>query len=327
MALVPRIVARNWRLKLAALGLAVVLWALVRSEPASQGNLFTVPVRAQVGDLNWTLAGEPNPPTVQVRFRGPTSDLIRLAREGTTLRLPLDSVSGADTVVQLRREWVQVGAGSGLVVEDVAPASVRLVLQRTASRLLPLRVTITGQLPPGLALAAPLGLNPQVVGVRGAAQRVRGLDSVALLPLDLNGVSGSGIYPVDVDTTGLGDLLITPRSATVGIRLEPSIERELTAVPVVPEAEGDSSSLAGSLTIVPAVIQVRLGGARTPVAGTRAEEVRAVVPSEALVGLEPGQERRVLIRLRGIPALVLGTAAVDSVTVRRSARAGGGAFR
>ena len=67
---VPRIVSRNWRLKLAALGLAVFLWALIRTEPRTGVNLFTVPVNAQVSDLEWVLAGEPDPPTVQVRLRG-----------------------------------------------------------------------------------------------------------------------------------------------------------------------------------------------------------------------------------------------------------------
>ena len=330
MALFPRIVSRNWRLKLAALGLAVVLWALVRSEPASQGNLFTVPVQAQVGDLNWTLSGEPDPPTVQVRFRGPTGDLIRLAREGATLRLPLDTVSSADTVVQLRRDWVVVSAGSGLVVEDIAPANVRLLLQRTVSRLLPLRITTTGELSSGLALAAPLGLNPQVVGVRGAAQRVRGLDSITLQPLDLSGVRESGIFPVDLDTIGLGDIIVTPRSATIGVRVEPAIERELAAVPVVPESGEDGSLLYDSLTILPAAILVRLQGASTLVSGALPEEVQAVIPREALLGLEPEQERRVPIRLRGLPVMVLGVATMDSVTVRRSssdARAGGTSTR
>jgi len=319
VAMFPRIVSRNWRLKLAALGLAVVLGALVRSEPTSQGNLFTVPVQAQVSDLNWILSGEPDPPTVQVRFRGPTGDLIRLAREGATLRLPLDTVSSADTVVQLRRDWVVVSTGSGLVVEDIAPANVRLSLQRTVSRLLPLRITTTGEISSGLALAAPLGLNPQVVRVRGAAQRVRGLDSITLQPLDLSGVRESGIFPVDMDTVGLGDIIVTPRSATIGVRVEPAIDRELMAVAVVPESGEEGSLLYDSLTILPASILVRLQGARTPVSGVLPEEIEAVIPWEALVGLEQEQERTVPIRLRGLPVMVRGVAAVDSVTVRRSA--------
>ena len=316
MALVPRVVALNWRLKIAAFGLTVFLWALVRAAPSRQADVFAVPVRAQVGDLNWTLAGDPSPATVQVSFRGPPDDLIRLAREGTSLRIQLDSVSAADTVVQLRRDWVVLGSGSGLVVEDIEPASVRLVLQPTLSTLLPLRVRTTGQLRAGLALAAPVGLDPQVVRLRGAARRVRELDSVPLEPLDLGDVEASGVYTVSVDTTGLGDLTLTPGIARLGIRLEPVMERELTSVPVVAGTTGEGSQ-PDSLVMVPATIAVRLEGARTPVTGTRLEDVQAVVPEEALAGLEPGQERRVPIQLRGVPPLVRGFAAVDSVTVRR----------
>ena len=223
-----------------------------------------------------------------------------------------------------------VSAGSGLVVEDIAPANVRLLLQRTVSRLLPLRITTTGELSSGLALAAPLGLNPQVVGVRGAAQRVQGLDSITLQPLDLSGVRESGIFPVGLDTIGLGDIIVTPRSATIGVRVEPSIERELMAVPVVPESGEDGSLMYDSLTIIPASILVRLQGARTLVSGVLPEEVQAVVPWEALVGLDPEQERMVPIRLRGVPVMVLGVAAADSVTVVRpavGARAGGTSTR
>src|SRR5438552_1977875 len=113
----PSILSRNGRLKFAAFALTVVLWALVRTDPSVHGDTFTVPVRAQVGDLGWTLAGEPDPSTVEVRLRGSAIDLNRLARQGTSLRIPLDSVARSDTVVQLRRDWVALEAGSGVVVE------------------------------------------------------------------------------------------------------------------------------------------------------------------------------------------------------------------
>jgi hypothetical protein len=311
----PRIVTRNWRLKLAAFALAVVLWALVRSDPSQRSDVFSVSVRAEVGDDAWTLAADPDPGTVQVRFRGPTGDLIRLAREGTSLAIPLDSVAGADTLVELRRDWVAIDPGSGLVVEDIVPASVRLRLEPTLSTLVHIRVVIRGALPDGMALAAPVGLDPQVVRVRGPGRRVRAIDSISTEPLDLDGVTASGIYDVELDTAGLGGVTVAPLRASLAIRLEPELERELRAVPVV--ALPDSTApLRDSLVIVPPTVVVRLAGARTPVLGTDAAAVRAVVPWEDLMGLGPGEQRRVPIRLRGLPALVRGVAAVDSVTVR-----------
>jgi hypothetical protein len=314
--LVPRALARNFRLKLAALGLAVFLWALVRTEPTSGVNVFTVPVRAQVGDLDWVLDGEPDPATVQVRLRGPTQDLIRIAQEGTTLRVPLDSVTGADMVVQLRRDWVTLGS-SGVVVEDIAPATVRLLLQPTLSRVLPVRVMTRGSLRGELALAAPAVLDPQSVRVRGPAHRVRALDSIPLVALDLGEVSESGVHALAVDTAGLDGVTITPLAATVMIRVEPALERTLAAVPVVVEDTTGSAARSGSFVITPTAIEVRLAGAHSPVTDLRAEDVRAVVPWSAVSAIPPGEARIVPIVLHGVPVLVRAFSGTDSVLVQR----------
>lgn len=325
------VLTRNWRLKLAAVAFTVVLWALVREDPSMRGDRFTVPVHTQVGDLGWTLAGDPDPSTVEVRVRGSATDLARIARVGVSLRIPLDSVLGADTLVELRRDWVAIDPGMGVVVEDITPAAVRVRLEPTLSSLVPVRLQTSGELRAGLALAAPVAMNPQFVRVRGAARRVRGLDSVPLLPLELRDVAESGMYYVDVDTTGLGDLTVTPRNASLGIRLEPSVERDLGAVRVIagPLAAGGPRRPPSrdSVAIEPATVMVRLSGARTPVADTDSAAVLAVVPAEALAGLGPDEERRVPIRLRGVPPLVRGFADADSVTVRRVAKPAGGASR
>ena len=313
-----RVVQRNWKLKLSAFALTLVLWAVVHGgETSGSGDVFTLPVRAQVGDLSWTLVGEPAPATVRVRFRGTTDDLIALAREGATLRIPLDSVTSADTTVQLRRDWVVLAAGSGLIVDDIVPGTVRIRLEPTLTMPLPVRVLTTGELPDGLALAAPVGIDPRTVRVSGAARRVRALDSISLVPLDLGGVGASGVYALDVDTTGLGDVTVTPASATLAVQLEPALERELAAVKVVIGAPDDGGDAAADLAVVPAVVAVRLTGGRTHVAGADARAVEAVVPWAAVADLAPGQERRVPIRLRGLPALVRGVADVDSVLVRK----------
>jgi hypothetical protein len=316
---VPRIVHRNWRLKLAALGLASVLWALVRTEPTTGVDVFTIPVRAQVGDLDWVLLGEPDPATVQVRLRGPTEDLIRLARAGTTLRVPLDRVTSADTVVQLRRDWVVLGS-TGVVVEDIAPATVRLALQPTLTATVPLRVATRGTLPGTLALSTPVALDPPTVSVRGPAHRVRGLDSVSVGPLDLGDLSESGVHPLPVDTTGLGDLAVEPLAAAAVVHLEPAVERMLSEVPVVVEVPSDGGASSAAFVVAPAAIEVRLSGARTPVSAAREEDVRAVVPWEAARAVPPGEARVLPIELHGVPALVRAFSEADSVRVERMPR-------
>jgi hypothetical protein len=319
--LVPRIIHHNGRLKLAALGLAFVLWALVRAEPTTGVgvDVFTIPVRAQVGDMDWALLGEPDPSTVQVRLRGPTQDLIRLAREGTTVRVPLDSVTSGDTLVQLRRDWVVLGS-SGVVVEDIAPASVRLALQPTVTAAVPLRIATRGSLPGALALSAPVALDPPTVRVRGPAHRVRGLDSISAGPLDLRDLSESGVHRLPVDTTGLGDLAVEPLAAAAVVHLEPAVERTLSEVRVVVEAPSDGSVPSAAFVVAPGAIEVRLSGARTAVAAARAEDVRAVVAWEAARAVPAGEARVVPIQLHGVPALVRAFSGADSVMVERRPR-------
>ena len=53
--------SQNWRLKLAALGLSVFLWALVQTEPSNQETFASVPVMVQVSDTGWTTSGAPSP--------------------------------------------------------------------------------------------------------------------------------------------------------------------------------------------------------------------------------------------------------------------------
>ena len=125
---------RNWRLKLSALGLSVFLWALVQTEPTNPETLPSVPVRVQIADTGWTTSGAPTPATVELELAGPAREIIRLAREGASLRIPIEAVGSRDTTVSLRREWVQLGQRSGLTVESVSPASVQLSFEPALTR-------------------------------------------------------------------------------------------------------------------------------------------------------------------------------------------------
>ena len=115
---IARYLVHNWRLKLSALGLAILLWALVQTEPREAQTVDGVPVVVDVADTAWTASGLPQPATVELRLSGPTGEIIRLSRSGTVLRVPVAHVGSSDTLVTLRRDWVELGAGSGLYVES-----------------------------------------------------------------------------------------------------------------------------------------------------------------------------------------------------------------
>ncbi|MEQ9401834.1 MAG: hypothetical protein RJQ04_21890 [Longimicrobiales bacterium] len=315
MALLPGVVSQNWRLKLAALGLSVLLWALVQTDEGNAETFSSVPVRVEVDDTAWTLAAAPLPSAVELRMSGPTREMFRLAREGTVIRVPVSAVGSADTVVTLRRDWVALGDGSGVSVESVSPSAVRLTFEPARTRAVPVSVRLRGRLPDYLALASPMGVTPPVMRVRGPASRVEALDSVRLEVLDLADVRASGVIEVPVDTTTTPGVRVTPPSASLSFRLEDEVERLLAGVPVVVEGPlGD-----GSLVVEPQSVDVLLVGARTLVTAVDPSELTAAVGGVLVQGMVPGEERRVPLRITGVPELVTGVSTVELITVRRAA--------
>jgi YbbR domain-containing protein len=107
----------------------------------------------------------------------------------------------------------------------------------------------------------------------------------------------------------------------VGVRVEEKVERVLSGIPVmVQTSDGDPA-----MAVDPTTIAVTLQGARTLVNAVDPADLRAWVASELVRALVTGEERKVPVRIEGVPALVAVRPAVDVVTVRRApaGRAGG----
>lgn len=313
MAITPRSLVHNWRLKLTAVGLSVFLWALVQAEPRDAEIFAAVPVVVEVADTAWAVSGLPDPAEVELRISGPAREMVRLARAGTSLRIPIREVGSTDTLVTVRRDWVHLGEGTGLMVESVTPSFIRVVFEPAVSRVVPINVRTAGILPPELALASPIGVNPPVARIRGPASRLEGVDLVRLRPLDLSRITASGVMEVQVDTVGLTGVRVVPGVATVGVRVEERVERTFSGIPVVAQPAFDPAEL----TIEPSRVDVVLQGALTLVTAVDSMDLSAWVTAEGLEGMAPGEERRVPVRLEGVPDLVFGQIPVEMVTVRR----------
>ena len=67
----------KWGLKAAAFGMAAFLWAVVRVATPDQ-RAVSIPVDVRLNDPEWMVMGDPVPATVQVRFRGPPTEIFRL---------------------------------------------------------------------------------------------------------------------------------------------------------------------------------------------------------------------------------------------------------
>jgi hypothetical protein len=304
---------RNWPLKLSALGLSIFFWALVQTEPLSQETFSSVPVFVDIEDTTWTTVLAPTPATVELRLGGPAREIIRLIREGTSLRVPVSAVGSRDTVIALERGWVQLGQRSGVTVESVSPATLRVSFEQAVTKSIPLSLQIRGELPEHLALSSELDMNQEAVLVRGPESRLTGLESLPLEPLDLASIRGSDIFTLVVDTSALGGASVTPPAVMVGVAVESMLEREFEGVVVRADVRGQ----AFDLIVEPSSVGLVLAGATTLVTAMDPSRLRVAVPEESLAGMVPGEARRVRLQVDGLPPLVTARVSTDVVTVRR----------
>jgi hypothetical protein len=308
-----RTLARNGRLKVAAFGLALFLWVLVRVGAPGQRDLL-VPVNIQLDDPGWIVLGDPVPAEVLVRFRGAPTEMMRLnGFDGMSVAVPITSVSSEEMVIPLQPGWVPVDGYRGVQVEDIVPSAINVQLERLATRTIPVRVRTRGRLPEHLALTRALSVTPSLVRVSGPASLVEGLDSLDILPVVLSEVRDQTTVETPVDTAGMGRVTVVPNVLTLTIPAEESIERVIEGVPVIVGGVLRSERI----EVFPKAVPVTVRGARSNVLGIEAEFLRAVVPSQAIGDLGAFEERRVPIVVEGVPSHVAVVPGANTVSVRR----------
>ena len=155
-------------------------------------------------------------------------------------------------------------------------------------------------------------MTPDRVRVSGPASLIERLDTLDIVPVSLSDVDGQARVEAGVDTVGMGRVTVDPYFVTLRIPAEESMERVFTGVRVI------TYPVAGRpVTVFPENVRVTVRGARSRVSAMDADILRAVVPSDALRDLGEIEERRVPIRVEGVPSYVSVVPSVDTVSVRR----------
>lgn len=217
----------NWALKLAALGLALLMWMGVRAGNPERASYPGIPVVVDLRDPDWQLAAPPEPAAVSVTVEGPTGELMALAGDPPRIVLPVDQVTDSVESQVVPLQWVRLPSG----IRDsrvllLQPDTIRLHYERLVSNPLPVAVRFTGSLPEGFELVRPVNTNPALVEVRGPAGHVRSLDSVPLLAVDITGLRSTTNVPTSVDTTALAGLSVSPQEVNVILRVVPDSTAE-----------------------------------------------------------------------------------------------------
>lgn len=294
------VMARNWTLKLSALGIALLLWFSVRFEARNQQELPSVAVRLDLTDPGWVLANGTNPGSVSVRFRGPAVELVRLSTDRPVVVVPISEVGSSDTTVVIQPGWVRFGERPGVTVEAIQPGSLRLQFEPIQRLTLPPALRFEGELPGDLALAAPPRATVGELRVSGPRSRMASLDSIPLRPVDLSAVRQSGAIPVLVDTARVRGVEVQPLALEVELRVEPRMERSLFLdAPPLP-APLEAVEVVG----YPLVIPVTFQGAISLIEALSPGQVR--LEAELADDVDPAAEEGIMVSFRviGVPAWI-----------------------
>ena len=238
-----------------------------------------------------------------------------MAREGTALNIPITKVGTPDTSVFLDRDWVELGQWTGLTIEVISPAVIGMRFEPTITRVLPIASRIYGDLRSNLAFASSVGVAPLTARVRGSESQVSQLDSVRLESFDLATVEKSGVFSVAIDTVALSSVFVFPEVVTMGFNVEDDVERILQGFSV----QFDAERIGTDVAIEPLLVQIQFSGPKSLVNAIDPSLMRVWVSPEDLEGILPGEERRVPLRLEGVPEFVTAITETNAVIARRSA--------
>ena len=275
-----RRVLRDARLKLLAVGLAVVLWLSVAGEPVVERGL-EVPLGFENVPEDLEIAGTP-PDTVRVRVSGASSIVSRLEPGDVVAVLDLAGEdAGRGRLFDMFAGRVRAPFGVDII--QVVPATITVSLERAGvPRTVPIVPDIEGQPAAGYVVGR-ISTAPATVDVVGSDSRLAELVEALTAPVS---VAGAFARVQAIVTVGVADPTLrpaTPSSAEVTVEIVPApVEVTLQEVPVA--MRGAERRVDGRAE--PQQVTVSVSGPRETIEGLDRSAVEAYVD---LVGLAPGQ--------------------------------------
>jgi YbbR domain-containing protein len=286
----------NWKLKLLAFTLAVLLWIVVSAEEVTS-RWIDIPLQVRVTDPEYMLDTQTVPREVSVRFSGPRRELIDLRFRRPPLVLNIIDVDDVRQSYELQARMVQIPTQLAVTVVDMQPSAVNLRFTRVESRFYSVRVRLAEPLPAGWVLVDSLVVQPGRIRVTGPEARLAAIDSLLTVPITLPRSDTSFTLSVPIDTTNLQGLRLSARRVELSGRVDVLMEQVFSDVTI---------STGPGLSLSPATVDIRLRGSRRSVQAMTPADFRVVVAIDTIPLRIPEAGILVPLRLERLPANVQG---------------------
>jgi YbbR domain-containing protein len=268
----------NLWLKLLSLGLALMLWMVVSGEETVERGL-RVPLELTQMPAGLELLGDV-PATVDVRVRGASGTLSRVAVGDVVAVLDLHTAQSGRRLFPLTPEQVRVPFG--VEIMQVLPSAVTMAFETSASREVPIVPTVDGRPAPGYVIG-PLTAEPRLVEIIGPDSAVKRATEVVTEPVSVAGATTHVKQSVILGLLDPALRLKTALSAMVTVQILPApLERTLRNQPVHLRNLGPNLQAEA----VPAAVDLTVRGNRETLGRVAADDLTAFID---LAGLGPGQ--------------------------------------
>lgn len=289
-------------LKIVSVALAVVLWMMVSSQRAAVERGLRIPLELQNLPDNLEMV-EPPPESVDVRVRGTADALGRISPGDLVATVDLSAAQAGRRLFHLSPERVK--APFAVAVTQVAPSSVAIRFEPSATRIVPVIPSVEGDPAPGFIVGR-IVPDPATVEVVGPESLLRRVTEAITEPLWVGSARADVRSSVVVGVADEGVRLKSVKTAVVSVAIVPAPEeRHLTAVPVRTRNLGAGLNA----TITPPTVRVRVRGTKEAMAKIKDSSIVAYVDLESIGRGDYG------LPIRLEPAAGVGVDQLDPTTV------------
>ncbi len=276
--LTARAITNNIPVKIAAVILALVLWAFAKGEQEGI-RLTDVPLVLRNIPEGVTTV-EQVPETVQVVLSGPNKEILKLAFMGDTYAFidMTDAEPGRALRVSLSPADVVLPRNAGVYVTEVrSPKSLDLDIDTLSERSVAVTAATEGELPSGYFVLGTPQSMPDSVDVYGPMSVISELSTVSTAPLNIAGRRArvEAARPVVFD--GAWNLHAVPRDVRVAVEIEGTRAVTVEGLPVTFLHEPGLSA-----TVSPMVYNAQVTGPEHRVHNLGSDDITATVDARGL---------------------------------------------
>ncbi len=208
---------RNPGTKILSLAIAILIWFVFSAQQRERISERTYRIPLSVANVPpKTVIASPLPPTVEVRLRGPFTALRQLDPDKLEAVIDLADAPLGEKVYRLAPEDINVPPEVEVIA--IAPSEVRVALDATAEKSLPIAARLTGNPAEGFELAE-VSTEPRVAHLFGPASALSKMTSVETDPISLAGREASFSVPATVLIDAPGVRVREGQVVTVSVRL------------------------------------------------------------------------------------------------------------